>query len=173
MKKQSKMKPFSRMSAAAKRVAIAEDVIAQIKAKQYLVERGTWCEIQEVLMGDIVYDQTMLTQGVVIPPPKCTVCAIGAAFASSIRIFNDCEASLENDKNDAQPQLEKFFTTKQLALIENAFENGDGGFRTEQQLLSDEELDDAIAFGRRYLAYDKRALAIFGNIVDNKGVFKP
>lgn len=176
MKKTIKSKPLHKMNAAEKRVAIAKDVLAQIKCGQYRIKRGCWAEFDEVESPsemDTSLDQRMLTVGIVIKPPPCSACAIGGAFVSAIRLFNDGEAKVSNEKEGAFEKLEQFFTKKQLVMIENAFEKGDGGCQSDQSLLKTKEIEDSLNFGRRYTDSPSRAEAIFKNIIKNNGQFVP
>lgn len=170
------------MSAAQKRVEIAKDVIKQIKEEQFKISCGVWCEREtpkELPNLDNGFDQMMMLYGIQIEPPKCTVCAIGAAYVSSIRLFNKGAVHESAEKNNAKGQLDEFFDIEQQTLIENAFEKGDGGYQSEAGELSNDnpsfevKLDRAIAFGRKHKKAQDRAIAIFANIIRNKGEFKP
>jgi len=159
--------PFSKLSKAAQRVAIAKDVIAQIRAEKYIIKTGTWADI-DVITPDSAYDsecpvidQHALLHGLTPVERKleCKCCAIGAAFLSSIRLAN--KAVVRNGyvdgMDEAKVQLDKYFSDDQLELIEEVFEGGQGACHTED--------DKGIVFGEKYNNHEKRALAIFSNIV--------
>lgn len=180
-----KRKPFSRLSAAAKRVAIAQDVLKQIRAKHYDIECGTWLDIQEfdddeartIRDAGASFTQALLKGGKIadvgfVDRRDCTCCAVGAACASVIRIFNHAEVEMGyiSDVHEAFRILERYFSRRQIDMIEGAFEQRTGSERTEAGF---EEYTRATTFGNRYVDADKRAKAIFSNIVKNNGTFKP
>lgn len=94
-----------------------------------------------------------------------------------------------------EKRLSEYFTKKQLALIELAFESGDKDHGTlpyydadgsddyhynkyevnidsfPKLLLSKAEMDLAIKFGRKYRHDTDRFLAIMNNIIRNDGTF--
>ncbi len=118
---------FDKMTAAQKRVAIAKDVIAQLGKEKYNAESGTYLQLDESLPSnkkqqliDIFADPEM---------PTCTVCARGAMFCSAVRKFNDCTVGNVNGSDASnlvssnfQKYERKFFSYKQVSLIESAFE---------------------------------------------------
>lgn len=169
----TKTKPFKHLTAVQKRVAIARDAIKCISAKRFKIQTGDWFRF---VNSDGEIDQTSLQS----PRLKCTCCAVGAAMAASVRLFNECEitASYANTK-EAHDQTKKFFPIKQLELVEVAFERGKGYFGSHnpdsKSKLADKgrERIAAISFGKRFRKNKERALAIFRNIIRNKGTFKP
>lgn len=181
-------KPFSRLSAAAKRVAIAEDILKQIKLNQYQIEQGTWLNIDQPdepdLEGLLRKAEGSPTQNrllgskqtvvVEVPAATCTCCAVGAACASAIRLFNNYELQRENDLDgieEGHKVLGRYFTKEQVELFEAAFEQ-----RSDESMHEDckeKLLSRALEFGCRYDDDTKRAEAIFRNIVKNNGVFVP
>lgn len=164
MKKPKTVKRFARTSAADKRVAIAKDVLIQIKAGQFEVQRGTWAAlIDSELDLTTVNKESLLGRTVVLPPLRCNCCAVGAAFLSSMRLFNVGQFDEVASQDYAFKQLGKYFSKEQLKMIENAFELG--------ACLSGE--DGPKEFGERYSNDTERAVAIFTNIVNNKGDFIP
>jgi hypothetical protein len=68
--------------------------------------------------------------------------------------------------------MDKFFSTKQLMLIEHYFENAQGYFRDNEVSLNIPE-EHCNAFHNQYLDDDDRMIAIMENIVNNKGTFVP
>ena len=178
-----------------KRVEIAKDVLKQIKANKYIAEQGTWVcgvdyynHINDVLWHakedgiktiDAKKDYTdKLT--------KCYVCALGSLFVSAIDKYNHTKLNTENTQfltETKEPKINpllKWFTAKQLFLIENAFENGCGGWQDrETNVFSNKGLDLWYEYGvfaveRFYYKYPdptKRLVAIMKNIIRNKGTF--
>lgn len=176
-----KPKPFSRLTAAGKRVAIAKDVLKQIKVEQYKIKTGTWLEIEDISNEDIEAmlgeskTQSLLTgKPLQLPAANCTCCAVGAACASAIRIFNNHELPTGeiNDLDEGREILHKYFPKSQIDQIEAAFEKrSDEG--DLHQYADEVQLSKAVAFGVRFHDPTERAKEIFTNIVKNNGTFIP
>ncbi len=165
--------PFNKLSKAAQRVAIAQDAINQIKAEKYYIKTGRWVNIKIQTPEDLEevpdIDQNILLNGFAPIQRKitCTCCAIGAAFLSSIRLANKAvitDGAVESLKESVE-QLGNYFSKDQIELIEEAFEKGFGYCHTDGRR--------GRGFGCSYYDETERALAIFKNIVKNKGEFKP
>jgi hypothetical protein len=179
MKIKAKIKPFNSLNVAQKRIAIAQDVLLQIKLEKYNIMEGTWAEFQDDddLINDLSlqFRQDILRGGIVtfkIPQPVCNVCAIGAACCSALRLGNVDVLESDTDEGDMRKVLKKYFGIKQMGLIESCFEQrlaGDCKFGN----LSKKESDRALLFSRKFDDQTDRAIAIFQNIIQNKGVFKP
>lgn len=155
-----KIKPFSKLTAAHKRVAIAKDVILQSKAKRYEAHRGVYARLLNV---EASFE---LNQKTAIGVEKCEVCAIGAACMSAIALGNQFSFSPMMDgfesKNEAYvggykstEVVSKWFGKDQAYDMESAFE----GWRFN--------------FIYDYPVNQERLVAIFQNIIDNEGTFKP
>lgn len=189
MKAKTKSKPFSRLSAAAKRIAIAKDILKQIKAERYTIESGTWLNIDPIKLGEQSNTETqaVLMQRALLggkqtvtmdaPPATCTCCAVGAACASAIRLFNQDSISGSpqegyelNGYDEGMSILRKYFPEEQVDLMEAAFE-----MRTDSdhEDASESSLDKAVCFGKNFGNDEKRLEAICKNIIKNKGTFKP
>jgi hypothetical protein len=196
MKTRKITQPFSRLSAAQKRIAIAKDVLKQIKAEQYNIQKGQWLsfsvpeelDFKNMDAGGIVKlfkasgpqspTQTMLTGGrlsvvVEAQPAMCTCCAVGAACASAIRLFNghELEGQELGGLEEGKEILGKYFPKAQVDLMEAAFERRVDDSMHED--ATDKDLAAAEVFGRKYNYDEARAEAIFNNIVMNGGTFKP
>lgn len=183
-----KPKSFFRLSAAEKRIAIAEDILNQIKIGQYDIQQGTWLNVEFPDLNQLVEEnklkqtegsmtQNMLLGGkrlvINIPAANCTCCAVGAACASAIRLYNNYELKSGelSGFNEGHKVLGKYFTRKQIELFEAAFEK-----RSDDSIHKDcteKELQRAVGFGKNYDTDKNRAEAIFKNVVNNKGVFVP
>lgn len=168
------MKPkvtLSKMTAAQKRVAIAKDVLEQIATRRIHILQS--CFFKDTSRGGsmpIVCDQKTLTQ----PHIPCGVCAIGAGIVSGIRLFNKFSIRQDEETEELLVTASAFFGKHQSYLIENAFEVGHGAFSkwdlTERE---SEGIKKAIAFGKKFRYPKSRAVAIFKNIIRNKGTFIP
>ena len=192
MKPKAKVKQpaFSRLSAAGKRIAICEDILKQIAAQRYQIEQGTWLSIhavepinpeakesseakmlQNVLLGG---KHTMVMEAA---PANCTCCAVGAACASAIRLFNQdvIPGSMEDgyelqDYDAGMDILRKYFPQAQVDLIEAAFEQRVDG---HHETATEDSLEAAVSFGENHEEDDERLIAICKNITKNRGTFKP
>lgn len=131
----------SKQKARAKaRIAIAKDVIAQIKAKRYLARTG--CYIQglntaAILMEGKSVDMRSHLTKTLTPKAPCAVCALGSAFMSCVRIYDKFQLNHKTtdgsgvNYNAMHRKLREFFTRSELLAIENSFERGaiaGGGF---------------------------------------------
>ena len=133
-----------RMTKAEKRVEIAKDVLKQIKANKYQPSCGVWVIDAD---GNEVYDFICrgrnkdcdatidLKKDVVCKlNGRCDVCALGSLFVSAIDKFNhtklspDAHVDFTEHKNSDYNPLLKWFSAKQLLLIENTFENRYGAW---------------------------------------------
>lgn len=186
---------FKRLTPAGKRVAIAKDVLAQLNAKMILARSGVYFSskpVEELLntyesvSGSWNYDSrqdklkaeledTQLCD--VLEGQKCTVCGIGAAFVSAVRLGDDLTVpNAGTDDGSMREYLVRYFEPEQVGAIESAFEEEcfmsvavGWGVTTAQYDLETR----AIAFGQQYRSDAKRLRAIFENIIANKGTFVP
>ncbi len=161
----AKNNKFSGLTEAQKRVAIAKDVLAQIRSRKFKIQQGAWA-VWDYARN---LNQDTLTGNTGEKPLRCTACALGAAMLSSIRLFNDCEIGGACGEYEVDNQLGKWFSDRQRALIEYTFEKGKG----MKNPWDDEDELRARLFYKKYPSAIKRAVAIFKNIVKNKGDFKP
>jgi hypothetical protein len=166
------------------RVAIAKDVIAQIKAKKYNPMQGTWVE----QVGGDNYNDWLFhnarncevdVRDYTNNIKKCNVCALGSLFVSAVNKYNNVygtywsvstnEVFDTSETNNRSPLL-RYFTIKQIRLIEHTFEGGMGAvcFDNDHPMLN-----KSYAFYSQYPDSKDRLLAIMKNIVENKGTFKP
>lgn len=182
---------FRALSPEEKRVAIARDAIAQIHEGRYRALRGIYFN----LPFDPEYRNREL-RDVLSVAPTCTVCGLGACFASVIRlddalVVNAAEQVLYGqvlnyNKGDGAmgDRLKEFFTEYQLDLIECAFEMDDSNADSLELDHDDDDgyvegsdqgaADEAIGFGKRHGNNpDERLIAILENIVANDGTFTP
>lgn len=175
---------FKAASPAQKRVMIAADVIAQIKAKRFRPESLTW--VDPVRKNGDYFDMGAAA-GTAAPVrelflenkiPACACCALGALFMSCTLYNNKTTVGkFEDEMVDFKDivrsgrfrnGLTSFFSRDQLRLIEIAFEGGDGAFTPG----NDDDYNDAKDWVRSF-DVKKRLIAIMENIIDNKGTFNP
>lgn len=118
------------------RKAIAQDVIAQIKARRYTAESMVYVGSDLTsTIDDAAPDanlQTLLKKEITKAKP-CRVCGLGACFISAVRLYNDAPVStLHSDTNcgsfptkKLRRTLLRFFTLREQGLIEASFETDD------------------------------------------------
>lgn len=178
---------FEKATPAERRVLVAQDVIAQIKAKRFAAEQGTWTDLcpRPEIKHDASFQETFLENQAV----KCQCCAVGSLFLGCTLFTNKIENVEVDDNWELGDKLferqkfangfEKLFSIKQLGLIEMAFEGTTGFFQDDDWLdiaapkVSEKERIAAVMFHERYADSEKRLIAIMQNIIANKGTFKP
>lgn len=170
---------FKRLSASAKRVAIAKDVLAQLAARKYRATCGTYVDGLDVSQN--VADDVQLQEIVAGQQESCDVCGIGSVFLSAVRLGDnlkvgdalyDRDYDANFDESVMADKVREYFEPAQLALIETAFERSRIGM-SEDWHEDDDAMERALKFGSRYRSDTARLKAIMENIVENKGVFKP
>ena len=181
---------FKAAVAAERRVLIAKDVIAQVKAGRFKVASGNWVAPLTRSGSDLSVDrfegdesvQKLFLEGDI---PKCECCALGAMFMSCT-LYNNKTTAIELEdvrfsfsdyveEGSFTNGLSKFFSKDQLKLIESAFEGNVGHFELDVGILEGVELDgDKTSKWMDRLPNDKKRLvAIMENIIKNKGKFVP
>lgn len=176
-----KTKTVRRQTKAEKRIAIAKDVIAQLKAGTYRSSPGTYCEFNTKEVAKM--DATKELQKELRKVTACNVCALGSLFVSDVRKHNNFKAGKAelgyylddafgsewiNDSIDdsvIRERLSKLFSSEQLALIETAFETNDSFGADEDAAYT------AIEFGQAFDDPSERMTAIMTNIIRNNGTF--
>ena len=183
---------FKKANKQQKRVLIAQDVLAQLKANRYIAENGIFVEYS-VRDNSVYHDdngsvQTLFATGDI---KTCNVCALGGMFMSCTNLNNnttldqlvsegsDIGSAIKNDQKFSNG-LDKFFTKNQLMLIEIYFENHAGYFSSYEGTIDIDssfyksiDLDHVNAFYESYCDDKRRLTAIMQNIVDNNGTFVP
>lgn len=172
---------FKKATKAQKRVMIAQDVLAQLKAKRYVAESGCWVQPNynsTATWADIKYTDSVQELFVEKKIESCNVCALGGLFMSCTNFNNNTLledlddvsedlGALVEEEEKLSNKLNKIFSTSQLKLIETYFEANGGYFR-------DYDEDDRIeAFYNKHPSDKKRLQLIMENIVENEGTFVP
>lgn len=166
-----------------RRILVARDVIAQIKADRLLPMKGRWIDLYRDWSSAAYYDTMDSMQEVVLAKKaKCQVCALGSIMASMV-LFKNMVTIGNIDRDFDYYRLRKFkrrkdnvgiralFSRDQLELIEGAFEMGSGLHGTLKQHVKGWE--EAKAFGVKFNDSTSRLIAIMKNIIKNKGEFVP
>lgn len=173
---------FRKLTKAQKKVTVAKDVIAQIKAHKYRAETGRY--IGDVKIGEEYAIAKHITGDIQKRLPElhhCEVCAVGSCILSITKYENKLkwtdvgrvpsECSSITDKI-----LTKVFTPNELVLIEVMFEgcytNGVDNYGKDKLggVLTEEAAIKAKLWYNKYPDPEKRLLAIMRRIVKNEGV---
>lgn len=185
---------FAALTPQEQRIAIAKDVILQLELGKFEASSGTYFEL---VAKSELYDGDDLQKVIENRTESCSVCAIGAVFASKVRLGNNVVIS-KWDINETEVGLsssclleatENIFSEKQMRLMEFAFEGDDINyiFYTNNLGLSDfeskkeynkaykelERINKACESFYKNYEYDnsKRMVAIMQNVITNNGEF--
>jgi len=156
-----------RLSANKRRMKLAKDVIAHIRAKLIKPVTATYFELRGSKYDDN-FPSSSTQADLAIKEFSCEACAIGSLFVADVMLRD--RATLQNVDNGTfrRRRLLQHFGREQLGLIESAFEC------TTQFTVGWSDLGPkAVRFGGRYKTSRGRMLAIMNNIVKNKGQFVP
>jgi hypothetical protein len=186
-------KVFKKSSPAMKRVIIAQDVIAQLKAKKFIAIPGQYLKIvtkesEYSLEGyfrlKLDEEPTELQKIIQTPNIQCNVCAIGSCFSSLINIKDNFELNTNNsyeitdneNNNGMTEELEKYFSLEQLKMMEIAFECWDIPYYVINYFEQNDIeylMNYSEKFGKKYKKANNRLIAIMQNIIKNNGEFVP
>lgn len=179
---QSNNRQFEDADKANKRMMIACDVLRMIRNQSLYPEQGTYIT---AFFGEFDLLKTVSSK-------TCQACALGSMFVSFV-LRRKCEGvrfiyypqeycSCIGGETVVQ-HLSKYFSKRQLILIESAFECGDVVVintpasaecqLTIKNLPKKKDVQKAISFGCDYPNDFARLEAIMKNIIQNKGTFKP
>ncbi len=190
---------FERAGPAKKRMMIAADIIARLKATQFVATSGEWTRLdrsKELANEESV--QTLLNeQGI-----KCECCGVGAVMLSCVAFKNNVTVSdasgrgldwgfIATDSVEDKSGVMEVFSKRQLAMIETAFEQGEGYYGPdndnvaglhdlEGNRIKRDEADISLAdyraakkFANRQPDPEKRLVKIMKNIIAHRGSFVP
>ncbi len=158
---------FHKMSKTEKRMAIARDVLKQLRLEKYRACQGTYIHDRKYVLP---YDHTNYDHGdstklqailLSEKAPQCAVCAVGSAFLSLSRLGNN--VSMASDKHQV---LYSIFGKNNVTKMELIFEAVYPGY-------SDSYPKREHDFIKAYPKQNDRLVAIFRNIIRNQGIFKP
>lgn len=177
---------FKAANAAQKRVLVAKDVLAQLKAKTIRANSGWWVSTDATVIEGEESLQKQLIAGA-----TCEACALGSVMVSLVRFtnrvtveeaedtFGSCPLNFSkvySGDADDKTGITRIFSKRQIQLIESAFERGEGYFQEDNDIdgfYVTNEVLAATRFGRKYETDHNRLVAIMENIVRNKGTFIP
>jgi hypothetical protein len=162
---------FKKMNKQRRRVAIAQDALAQLLADNYLTSKTLYFAVKNTRK----YSETCQVNQVLAEGEKCYVCAKGALFASKVSFTNNLKIgevkdSYSIESSDTKDKVNDF-SEEQMDMIEVAYE----GWAPKGNSLNynDENYLKSQAFGNSYKGKKKKLIAILQNIIANKGEFKP
>ncbi len=171
-----------------KAVAVAKDVLKQIKAEAYVPSHGSFVNEIGIRWNDFIQSgkkelSKHLNEN---PPKKCCVCMLGAAWLSAVQLFNDFTTNeplnldmheSDDPKKSPGAMLANIFGSD-YPYMEAAFEKGNGWYDeidTDSESLEKSLIKSrffaAVKFGERYAKPLDRMKAICRNIIRNEGRF--
>jgi len=147
-----------------KRVAVAKDVLKQLRLKKYIATRGLYFEPgsgeDEDLIEEGRKDGKDLQE--ILPKITCRVCAKGAILASRVNLYNEFPLDKDTDIDHVAANVScEVFGESQANLIEVTFE----GYTSWNTAAS--------KFHKKYKTSEGTLRGIMNNIIKNNGVFKP
>jgi len=178
---------FKSLTKEEQRIAIAKDVLLQLKKGKYTAESGTYIRID-----DIPYEEYEKSFQEEFNNLSCNCCALGSCMASLVKFTNKATIDeVENENDKVWNRLFKYFSREQLLYIEWAFEGwninkegnwndlpevGDllnGRANLKYQKKYKETLEKCLEFHNKYGDSNTILKKIMLNIIKNKGIFKP
>jgi hypothetical protein len=169
---------FAKLSKAQKCVAVAKDVIEQIKLEKYQAKQQVYVNFLEVPasypgLDDYNYipvSSDQFQEATLHDKTVCQCCGIGGCLLSMVRLGNSVsleDAAEVDDQDFITKQLSKIMSRRQIRMIELAFEEeGHADF-------SDTINNRCIVFGQQFKSDSERLIGIMKNIIANKGEFIP
>lgn len=161
---------FNGLGVEDKRVAVAKDVLEQLDLKKFVAEEGTYFYLEsKAKEGESL--QKVIDKG-----ESCSVCAMGAVFASKVRLGNDCnitddilwDSCIKTGDEEVLKHTEDIFSERTMRLMEWCFE----GVDIVDFFWDDYKLEERVdVFRISYKTSDSLIRAIMQNIIDNKGEF--
>lgn len=158
------------------KIAIASDVIAQIKLRKFKPTTGVYVSgeiLNNIQSGDDLQEKVQkMKKGA-----SCEVCALGSAFLSCVNLKNnytitDTEADYNSiDEGRMREKLEEFFDDGELGVIEACFEVqsyflGDAGLFNEQEEFTESE---GFTTALEELSEEQRLVFVMQSIINLDG----
>lgn len=159
-----------------KRITLANEVILFLDDKAFTIEGGSYLNIS------YKEDKKSLSVHEIFENKKkidyCVVCVKGALFLNHFKLDGDHSSDGREITNSED--MIQLFGADQWHLIEIAFEEGIGISSTINEFNNNinikntnEIINKAIKFGKKYKTNVGRFRGIMSNIIKNDGVFKP
>lgn len=171
-----KKKPFSKMTKAEKRMAIAEDALKWLSLGKIGAISGNYFDSPEVNteLEKLTGRKTLDLQEILEKEgTTCEVCAKGALFAADVLRRDNFRMGINNiyiGSLTIEQKLADIFDPLQLHLIEAAYE---GVVVYGENEMPEILIKKSRAFYGKYSTSEARMIAIMKNIIKNKGEFKP
>jgi hypothetical protein len=164
---------FLQKTPAEQRVQIALDVLEQLRVGKICASFGVFVDQLAIKAGGDIQLCDALED-----TNSCAVCAVGAVFTAAVRRADGMSMKKfhSNYGFDAfATYLERFFDTPQIAMMEAAFEHGDGSVRYAERVegLTFDLFERAIAFGTYSDSAVTRMTRIMENVAAHGGEFRP
>ena len=109
------------MSPREKRVAIARDVIAQVKSKELIPKKGFYLDQRSSALVQGQSDDKQVNEILIEKKIQCEVCARGAIFIAGLKMFNNLKVGdikgREFDWDVREEYESNFFEKQQLVQI--------------------------------------------------------
>lgn len=153
-------KRFQKLSPEKQRVAIARDALSQLKAHRLVASQGIYFSA--------VREEDYET-GTVLSSAVCNVCALGALFCG-LRDTTCDEPARGIYTSRLKTDLRQHFSEDNLVEIESAFEGGNFAKSATQEERGRRAM---LHFAGKNMGPAEKLQAILGNIIRNKGTFKP
>lgn len=172
---------FLKLTPEEQRVTIAKDVLAQLRTGKFMAGHTYFMfgsSENDGVDAESV-DEAMdakIDMSACISQVSCTVCGIGSLFASGVLKADKLKVNTfmgaADDRAAQIKYLKKWFTLKQLDLVECFFEQWGEGNRSEHNITLPNEILDLSPI---FMEDDdtERLTLIMQNIVSNNGRFDP
>lgn len=164
------------------RIIICYDALLQLRQKKVVATNNKYLVVSSFSKKGV---SKKLQLDKVLEKTSCEACALGTMLISRARVFNKLkignitfnESGLAFNSsfssNSLATELDKYFDSEQLALIETAFEKFSKGERGRNLRFEPTKEKIAIDFGEKYEDATSRLVAILKNIIANDGLFCP
>ncbi len=177
------------------RLAIAHDILATLDLGRMVARKGTYFELKGITKGGGDNWEAIALGVRLKGSTSCEVCAIGAACVAAVGLYDNAP-ELEDEWGEERrygPRyvedttmrdvLSRWFSRRQLGLIECAFERSTGfvhsvehstaGARAKNFGLRVAEAEGGDDWANTPEKDELVLRAIWQNVIDNNGTFKP
>lgn len=158
-----------------KKVEIAKDVLSQLRIEAYVADSVYFSpsnDAGESLEGGYANNETdyLIATGPEMQKfaknTECSVCAIGAALISGIRLYDGVSGNMFDPDNGAGSQAaQKWFTRADLYDMEGVFEVSKLRLPEMKGFYNPDDLEDAMV----EISDDARMRGVFKSIIQLKG----
>lgn len=167
---------FKKLNKTEQRIAIAKDVIAQLKAEKFLAKSTYfgWGKAYDSYCDTSDAEEANLDLSECVSQVQCSVCGIGSLFVSAARKADALPLKKflpdAGDRRFESKYLDKWFDSAQLDLVEAYYEQ-------DPRLNAENDPFSSFHYSRSPIYREsnstKRLTMIMENIVSNNGKFQP